>query len=72
MNQKLNAISWKMKKMAMVITMNVCRRTRSAISPNGTAMAAPTAAHERYQREDAVPSMCQSRAAMPMAYAPLP
>ena len=39
---KLNAISWKMKKTAIVITMNVCRLTRSAISPNGTAMAAPT------------------------------
>ena len=72
MNQKLNAISWKMKKMAMVITMNVCRRTRSAISPNGIAMAAPTAALSGISAKTAVPSMCQSRAAMPMAYAPLP
>ena len=51
-NQKLNAISWKMKKTAIVITMNVCRRTRSAISPNGTAMSAPDRARERQQRED--------------------
>ena len=34
---KLEAISWKMKKTAMVTTTKVCRRTRSAISPNGTA-----------------------------------
>ncbi len=37
---KLYAISWKMKKMAMVTTTKVCRRTRSAIRPNGTATAA--------------------------------
>ena len=61
-----------MKKIAMVITMNVCRRTRRAISPNGIAMSAPTAAQSGRSSKTAVPCMCQSRAAMPMAYAPLP
>ncbi len=72
MNQKLNAISWKMKKTAMVITMNVCRRTRSAISPNGIAITAPTAPQSGSSAKTVVPWTCQSRAAMPMAYAPLP
>ena len=66
-NEKLNAISWKMKNTAMVMTMNVCRRTRSAISPNGTAMIAPTAALSGSSAKTVVPSMCQSRAAMPIA-----
>ena len=66
-NQKLNAISWKMKKMAMVITMKVCRRTRSAISPNGTAISAPTAAQSGSSAKAVVPWMCQSRAAIASA-----
>ena len=40
-NARLKAMSWKMKNTAMVTTTNVCRRTRSAISPNGTAITAP-------------------------------
>ncbi len=51
----------------MVITMKVCRRTRRAISPNGTAMSAPTAPQSGSSAKTAVPWMCQSRAAMPMA-----
>ena len=39
---KLEAISWKMKNTAIVTTTKVCRRTRSATSPNGTATTAAT------------------------------
>ena len=49
--EKLKAISWKMKKTAIVITMNVCRRTRSATRPNGTAISAPDRPRQRQQRE---------------------
>jgi hypothetical protein len=66
-NEKLNAISWKMKKTAIVTTMNVCLRTRSAISPNGIAISAPTAALSGSSSKTAVACMCQSRAAMPIA-----
>ena len=62
---KLKAISWKMKNTAIVITMNVCRRTRSATRPNGTAMAAPTAAASGSRPNTATPLTCQSLAAMP-------
>ena len=41
-NEKLKAISWKMKKIAIVTTTNVCRRTRSAIKPTGRATPAAT------------------------------
>src|SRR2546429_5861 len=34
-------MSWKMKNTAIVTTTKVCRRTRSATRPNGTAMTAP-------------------------------
>ncbi len=39
--EKLNAISWKMKNTAIVMTMNVCRRTCRAMRPKASAMAAP-------------------------------
>ncbi len=64
-NERLNAISWKMKKIAMVITTNVCRRTRSAIRPNGTAMAAATTAASGSRANSAGPVICQSLAATP-------
>ena len=54
-----------MKNTAMVITMNVCRRTRSATRPNGTAIAAPTAAASGSSTNTSTPFMCQSLAAMP-------
>ena len=66
MKLKLNAISWKMKKKAIVMTMNVCRLTRSAISPNGTAMAAPTRPQSGSSAKTESPVMFQSRAAMPI------
>jgi hypothetical protein len=62
---RLKAISWKMKNTAIVITMNVCRRTRNATRPNGTAMAAPTAAASGSRANTPTPLMCQSLAAMP-------
>ena len=63
----MNAISWKMKKKAIVITMNVCRLTRSAARPNGTAMTAPTAIESGSRANTVVPVMFQSLAAMPIA-----
>jgi hypothetical protein len=60
--EKLNAISWKMKKNAIVITTNVCRRTRSATRPSGTAMAAATIAASGSSPNTASPDRCQSRA----------
>ena len=65
MNEKLEAISWKMKKMAMVTTTNVCRRTRSATRPNGTATTAATTAASGIRANTAFPVRCQSRAAIP-------
>ena len=65
--EKLNAISWKMKNTAIVMTMNVCLRTRSAIRPNGTAITAPTAAASGSSANTATPLMCQALAAMPTA-----
>ena len=62
---RLKAISWKMKNTAIVITMNVCRRTRSAIRPNGTAITAPTTAASGSSANTPVPVTCQSLAAMP-------
>ena len=55
-----------MKKKAIVMTMNVCRLTRSATSPNGTAMAAPTRPQSGSSAKTESPVMCQSRAAMPI------
>jgi len=56
-----------MKNTAIVITMKVCRLTRSAIRPNGTAISAPTAADSGSRANTPVPVTCQSRAAMPRA-----
>ena len=56
-----------MKKTAIVITMNVCRLTRSAISPNGTAMMAPTTAAKGSRANADVPVKCQADAAAPSA-----
>ena len=67
MKEKLAAASWKMKNTAMVITMNVCLRTRSATRPNGTAITAPTAAASGSRANTPTPLMCQSLAAMPTA-----
>ena len=64
---RLKAISWKMKNTAIVTTMNVCLRTRSAIRPNGTAIAAPTAAASGSSANTPTPLMCQALAAMPTA-----
>ncbi len=64
--EKLAAISWKMKNTAIVITMNVCLRTRSATRPNGTAITAPTAAASGSRANTLTPLTCQSLAAMPM------
>ena len=61
-NEKLNAISWKMKKKAIVMTTNVCRRTRSATSPSGTAMTAAATAASGSRPNTASPARCQSRA----------
>ena len=64
---RLNAMSWKMKKMAIVMTTKVCRRTRSATRPNGTAIRAATTAASGSSANSAVPVICQSLAAMPAA-----
>jgi len=56
-----------MKNTAIVITMNVCRRTRNATRPNGTAITAPTAAASGSRAKTPTPVMCHARAAMPTA-----
>ena len=70
--EKLNAISWKMKKMAIVMTTNVCRRTRSATRPTGTAMTAATTAASGSSPNTASPVRFQSRAAIATVYIPVP
>ena len=64
-NDRLVAVSWAMKKNAIVITTNVCRRTRSAISPSGTASTPPRAPASGSSAKTASPVRCQSLAAMP-------
>ena len=54
-----------MKKYAIVTTTKVCRRTRSAISPSGTARTAATAAASSSSTNTASPVTCQARAAIP-------
>jgi hypothetical protein len=71
-NEKLNAISWKMKKNAIVITTNVCLRTRSATSPSGTATAAATTAASGSRANTASPVSCQSWAHTATVYMPVP
>ena len=70
--EKLNAISWKMKKNAIVITTNVCRLTRSATRPSGTAIAAATTPASGSKPNTASPVSCQSRAPMATVYMPVP
>ena len=63
-NPRFSASSWKMKKIAMVITTNVWRRTRSATSPNGTAIAAAISPPNGSSANTSQPpGTCQSRAA---------
>ena len=56
-----------MKNIAIVITMKVCRLTRSATRPNGTAISAPTTAPSGISPNTPTPPTCQSRAATPTA-----
>ena len=48
---RLYAASWKMKKIAIVTTTNVCRRVRSATSPTGIAISPGDESAERQQDE---------------------
>ncbi len=69
---KLKAISWKMKKIAIVITTNVCRRARRATRPNGTATIAPATAPSGISQNTDSPLRCQCWARMATVYAPVP
>ncbi len=62
---RLVAVSWAMKKYAIVTTTKVCRRTRSAISPSGTASTPASAPASGSSAKTASPVRCQSRAAIP-------
>ena len=64
-NEKLKAISWKMKKMAIVTTRNVFRRTRSVIKPKGTAMPAAIKPASGSVANTTFPFNCQSLDAIP-------
>ena len=70
--EKLNAISWKMKNTAIVMTMNVCRRTCSAMRPKTSAMPAPMTPTSGSRAKTCVPWTFQPLAMRPSAYAPLP
>ena len=56
----------------MVTTTNVCRRTRSAMSPNGTATSPAASPASGSRANSRSPVTCQSWAAMPTVYAPVP
>ena len=55
MKARLDAASWKMNMNAIVITTNVCRRARSAISPVGNRDQPGHDAGHRDQREHPPP-----------------
>ena len=61
---RLNAASWKMKKMAIVTTTKVCRRVRSATRPTGIAISPATRPPKSTSANTGhPPATCQSRAA---------
>jgi hypothetical protein len=61
---RLNAASWKMKKIAMVTTTNVWRRVRSATIPIGIAASPATRPPTGSSAKTSHPPLkCQSRAA---------
>ena len=64
---RLKASSWKMKKIAIVTTTNVCRRTRSATSPNGTATAAAASPASGRVAKITSPVRCWCQASSPTA-----
>jgi hypothetical protein len=67
------ANSWKMKKIAIVMTTKVCRLVRSATRPNGTATTAP-ASPPRGTRanNDELAERFRRWATMARVYAPVP
>ena len=62
---RLVAVSCAMKKNAIVITTNVCRLTRSAMSPSGTESAAATPPASGSSAKTGSPFSCHALAAMP-------
>ena len=61
-----------MKKNAMVITTKVCRRTRSAISPSGTATSAATRPPSGSSAKMSPPGSFHCLVSRPTVYAPVP
>ena len=61
---RLVTVSCAMKKYAIVMTTNVCRRTRSAISPSGTASTPASTPASGSSANTVSPVRCQARAAI--------